>query len=79
MKDDLKNSVYYTFGLYGAVGIQLAASVVVGLMFGNYIDEKLGTSPWLAVTGTVLGTVAGIWNLVRILNWNERINGGDDA
>lgn len=69
MKD---NSTLYTVGLYGAVGIQLAASVVAGLVFGNYIDGKIGTSPWLAMAGTVLGTVGGIWNLVKILKRDEK-------
>lgn len=70
MKPD-KDSMIYTFGLYGAVGVQLAASVVAGLVFGNYIDNKIGTSPWLAIFGTLLGTVGGIWNLVRIMKWSE--------
>lgn len=74
MPTDFKNSVYYKLGLYGAVGIQLAASVVAGLAIGNWLDGKWGTSPWLAITGTLLGTVGGIWNLVRILKWNESNN-----
>ncbi|PIR17043.1 MAG: hypothetical protein COV46_05910 [Deltaproteobacteria bacterium CG11_big_fil_rev_8_21_14_0_20_49_13] len=71
MVEDFKRSTMYIFGLYGMVGIQLAISVVVGLAFGNYIDGKIGTSPWLAITGTILGTVGGMWNLVKILKWNE--------
>jgi F0F1-type ATP synthase assembly protein I len=66
-----KRTPYYTFALYGAVGVQLAASVVAGLVFGNYLDKKLHTSPWLALAGTILGTAGGFWNLVRILKWNE--------
>ncbi len=69
---DNKKTPYYTFALYGAVGIQLAASVVAGLAFGNYIDKQIGTSPWLALSGTILGTAGGIWNLVRILKWDEK-------
>lgn len=67
----LRRTPYYTFALYGAVGIQLAASVVAGLVFGNYLDDKLTTSPWLAIIGTILGTIGGFWNLVRILKWDE--------
>lgn len=69
-----KDPAYYTFGLYGAAGIQLAAGVIGGLVFGNYLDGKIGTSPWLAVAGTILGAVGGIWNLIRMLNWNEKRN-----
>lgn len=67
----LQRSPYYIFALYGAVGIQLAASVVAGLVFGNYLDNIFKTSPWLTLLGTILGTAGGIWNLVRILKWDE--------
>ncbi len=60
------------FGIYGGVGFQLAASVVGGLLIGNYFDHRWGTEPWLAMTGLVLGAVGGYYNLIRILNWNQR-------
>lgn len=66
-----KDDWYVAYGLYGVVGVQLAAAVVAGLFFGNYLDKKLGTLPWLTVTGLILGSVAGFYNLFRILNWNR--------
>lgn len=74
MADNFKNSIAYTVGIYGAVGVQLAASVVICLAIGNFIDKKAGTSPLFALIGTILGSVGGIWNLFRILKWNERRN-----
>lgn len=56
-----------TYGIYGAAGIQLAASVVGLLLLGNYLDGRFGTGPWLAVGGLVLGFVGGLVNLVRIV------------
>ena len=79
MTDKFKDSVFYTFSLYGAVGVQLAASVVAGLALGNYADKKVGTSPLFALIGTILGAVGGIWNLIRILKWNERKNVGQNG
>jgi F0F1-type ATP synthase assembly protein I len=75
---DFKSSAYYTFALYGAVGVQLAASVVAGLVVGNYLDGKLQTGPWLAVVGTILGTVGGIWNLIKIMKREERRTKDDE-
>ena len=63
------NSPLAAIAIYSAVGIQLAVSVVAGLMFGNYLDKKLGTLPWLTVIGLALGFVGGLVNLVRILGW----------
>ena len=60
-------SILTTYGIYGAAGIQLAASVVGLLLLGNYLDGRFGTGPWLAVAGLVLGFVGGLVNLVRIV------------
>lgn len=66
---DLRNSAYGAYAIYGAAGIQLAASVVAGLLFGNYLDGKIGTRPWLALLGITLGFIGGIVNLIRIVGW----------
>lgn len=59
------------FGIYGAVGFQLAATVVGGLLFGNWLDKKFETLPWLTIAGLVIGSIGGFYNLIRILNWKE--------
>lgn len=59
------------FGIYGAVGFQLAATVVGGLFLGSWLDKRLGTLPWLTITGLVIGSVGGFYNLIRILNWKQ--------
>lgn len=69
-----KNGWYFAYGIYSVAGVQLAAAVIAGLFFGNYIDKKAGTSPWLAITGLVLGFVGGLYNLIRIMNWHKDRN-----
>ncbi len=59
------------FGVCGAVGFQLAGMVVAGLLFGNWLDKKFGPLPWLTITGLVIGSAGGFYNLIRILNWKE--------
>jgi hypothetical protein len=63
------------YGIYGAAGLQLAASVVGCLLLGDFVDKKFGTSPWLAITGLVVGFVGGLVNLIRIV---RRINIGSE-
>lgn len=60
------------FGIYGGVGIQLAAAVVLGLLAGDYLDDRLATTPWLTLVGLVLGAFGGFYNLIKILSWNQR-------
>lgn len=67
-KDDWR----IAYGMYGVVGVQLAVAVVAGLLFGNYLDRKLGTLPWLTLIGLILGSAGGFYNLVRITNWRKR-------
>lgn len=66
-----KDPFWITFGVYGAVGIQLAISVVAGLFLGHYLDEKWGTNPWLTLLGLILGFIGGLYNLIRVLRWRE--------
>jgi len=67
MRRDL--SAIAAYGVYGAAGVQLAAAVVAFMLLGGWVDEKLGTGPWLTVTGISLGFVGGLVNLVRIVGW----------
>ena len=48
-----------------SVGITLVVSTVIGLAGGYYADGWLGTSPWLAMIGLVVGIGAGFVNLFR--------------
>ena len=63
---------YITYGVYSAVGIQLAASVVGGLWLGSYLDSRFRTQPWLLLTGLIVGSVGGFWNLFTMVKWFER-------
>ena len=38
-----------------------AVLVVGGWYFGNKLDAKYGTAPWLMVTGICLGIGLGLW------------------
>jgi F0F1-type ATP synthase assembly protein I len=53
-------------GTTGAVGLEIALAVAVGYLGGQYLDEKLGTTPWLKWIGFVGGVGAAIKALVRV-------------
>ncbi len=55
------------WGELGGIGPLLVASVLVGAFLGSWLDGKLGTTPWLLVAGTLLGTAAGFVQLVKLL------------
>ncbi|MTI83588.1 MAG: AtpZ/AtpI family protein [Firmicutes bacterium] len=55
------------------IGAELAIMVTLGFFGGKTLDEKLGTGPWLMVTGILLGVVAGTWGIIVTLEkfWKE--------
>lgn len=55
------------WGQLAGIGPFLAASVVVGYIFGRWLDGRLGTAPWLMVAGVLLGSAGGFIELVRLL------------
>jgi F0F1-type ATP synthase assembly protein I len=52
-------------GSYGTVGIEVALSVVVGLIGGSWLDGKFGTGPWLTLAGLAYGVAAAARALYR--------------
>jgi ATP synthase protein I len=61
-----------------SVGLELGIAVVVGLLFGMWLDSKAGTSPWLMLAFLVLGLVAGFRNLMRAVTRAERAGDAED-
>ncbi len=47
------------------VGLTLAIAVGIGAVGGLYLDDYLGTEPWLTILGVLLGSVAGFHQLIR--------------
>jgi F0F1-type ATP synthase assembly protein I len=48
--------------------LSFVVALAIGWWVGRTLDNTLHTSPWLAVTGTVLGVVAGALNVVRTVS-----------
>lgn len=48
-------------------GFHFIGSILGLTVFGWWLDQRLATTPWLGVTGVLLGFVIGCVGLVRIL------------
>ncbi len=64
-KEQKPESVLRELGKYGALGLEMAISVVIGMAIGWWLDTKLGTAPWLMVVWIGFGFAAGIRSLWR--------------
>jgi len=55
-----------------SVGLELGIAVILGLLFGMWLDRELGTEPWMMILFLVLGLVAGFRNVLRAVARAEK-------
>lgn len=58
-------AAYRKAGPYLNLGIEFAASFILCLFAGKWLDGKLGTAPYLMLAGLALGITVGFLNLYR--------------
>lgn len=49
------------------VGLQFAAAIVIFLFVGRWLDDRLGTAPWLLILGVMVGAGGGFYSMYRRL------------
>ena len=62
------SKAFHVAGPLFGLGIQLAAAVVVMCFAGRWLDLRWGTTPWLMLTGTMVGAAAGFYQFIRTVN-----------
>ena len=50
---------------YAAAGLQFAVALVLFALGGNWLDNKLGTSPWFLLLGVFGGGAAAFYSMYR--------------
>ncbi len=53
------------YGIATRLVAELVAGILVGVLFGWYLDRLFGTKPWLMIILIMLGAAAGITNVMR--------------
>lgn len=65
MTEDERRSRSSALGQAFKISVELIAGVAVGGGIGWFLDQHLGTRPWLLVLFLVLGFAAGLLNTIR--------------
>ncbi|MCC7323510.1 MAG: AtpZ/AtpI family protein [Gemmatimonadaceae bacterium] len=52
---------------YGGVGLQFAASILLFLYAGQWVDRRFGTKPWGILIGVFVGAGAAFYSMYRRL------------
>lgn len=68
MPDDRQGSLWVALGFAWRLGYSIAVPLVILLALGRYLDRRLGTEPWLLITGLVLSFV-----MTNILMFREAV------
>ena len=63
-----KYSTYRQIGILTTIPMLLAVGPILGYYIGNFLDKKLGTTPYLMMVFIFFGFVAagkGVYNLIK--------------
>lgn len=76
-----KTRSYYANLSLSSAGLELGLSVILGALFGRWVDGKAGTEPLFMVLLLAIGFVAGIRGVLRAARRavRDRADESDDA
>jgi len=57
-KDDDKREIARALGLFTQLGFAMAACILIGVLGGRFLDQRLGTTPCLLIIGIVVGVAS---------------------
>lgn len=62
-----------------SVGLEMGIAVIIGLLFGRWLDGRLDTSPWMLIVGTGFGMAAGLKGVFRAVKEADKIAAENEA
>ncbi len=60
-----RNRSFIQLAKLSSVGLELGIAITIGWAFGNWLDGKLGTRPYLMIVFLLFGVVAGFRGVYR--------------
>jgi ATP synthase protein I len=55
-----------------SAGLELGIAVLIGALFGHWLDGELGTAPWMLLVFLIIGLIAGFRGVLRAVARAER-------
>jgi ATP synthase protein I len=78
MPFERKASIDTGIGRWGAIGFEFGIFVTLFLLGGLWLDGKLGTRPWGAAIGALIGVTIGMYMLIRRVSGPSEPAAGED-
>ena len=67
-EDNNRRKIVKDIASYSHLGITFAATILICLFGGQYLDKKLGTEPYLMLFGAFFGGAGGFYYIIKELN-----------
>ena len=67
-KNKQRKELLNAFSFFSQVGIMMASCVLVGVLLGKFLDDVLGTAPWLLLLFSLLGAAASFKSVFDLAN-----------
>ncbi len=64
MKEDM--GIFKTLALITQLGLSMALPIIIGVVAGKYLDERLGTGYVLLIVFSIIGVLASFRNLYHL-------------
>ena len=65
-KKQQRKEIALAYSMFSQIGINIIVCVAIGLVLGRFLDNLLGTSPWLLIIFLFLGIAAAFKSLIDI-------------
>jgi len=64
-KNPLDSNLFKDYAPYLGLGVQLAATIVIMVFVGIWLDGKFNTSPYLTLLFSFLGILTGMYHFIK--------------
>ena len=72
-------TTWQLIGQLSTIGMSFVFALVLGFGAGYWLDDTLGTRPWLTFIGFFLGLAAGVLNVYRVMKLSDAATERDRA
>jgi F0F1-type ATP synthase assembly protein I len=64
-KNQFNSNLFKDYAPYLGLGIQLAATIIIMVFVGIWLDGKFNTSPYLTLVFSFLGIFTGMYHFIK--------------
>lgn len=60
------NSIYQALAQITQVGLTILVPILALILFGSWLDKKIGTGGWALIICAIMGVGIGIVNIIKL-------------